>query len=85
MTSGEETFTKTTVYTPQCPHCGKTGELVIPMSDVRGVIRWQSGMHIQSALPNWSAEMREQLKTGFHPDCWDETFSELEDDEGGEG
>ena len=67
-----------TVTTPKCMVCGKFGEVEV---DSVGHYRWKhQGVLIQLALPNLSTELREQLKTGTHPACWDEMFPDEEDE-----
>lgn len=66
------------VKTKPCPVCGKTSILEI---DRTGFELWQNGTFIQQALPNLSADEREMLLTGTHPDCWDAMWDEDEDEE----
>lgn len=40
---------------------------------------WNSGMPIQRAMPNISADDREFIKTGVTKEEWDETFGEFDD------
>ena len=42
---------------------------------------WESGVHIQVAMPQLNAEEREFIKTGMTPTEWEELFGEEEDDE----
>ncbi len=37
---------------------------------------WKSGVLIQNAMPNLSADDREFLMTGITPEEWDEHFSD---------
>lgn len=64
------------VTTPECMVCGKAGTMSVPEEGLR---RWQGGELIQVALPDVPADEREQLKTGTHPACWGEMFSNEED------
>lgn len=64
-----------TVITPRCMFCGQQGEVRAP---ARGVQRWQDGELIQRALPELTAEQREQLINGTHPKCWDEMMGDEE-------
>jgi len=41
---------------------------------------WESGVHIQVAMPQLNAEEREFVKTGMTPTEWEELFGEEEDD-----
>jgi hypothetical protein len=42
---------------------------------------WESGMNIQQAMPDLSADEREFVKTGMTPTEWNELFGEEEDEE----
>ena len=42
---------------------------------------WESGVHIQVAMPQLNAEEREFVKTGMTPTEWEELFGEEEDEE----
>ncbi len=65
------------VLTKTCPECGLRGVLEVPKD---GYYRWQfGGAHIQNALPSLSVALREQLITGYHPECWDDLFGDLDD------
>jgi len=59
--------------TPACPRCGKPSLLTL---DERAVDAWEAGTLIQDAFPNKTAAEREQIKTGFHPECWKQEFGE---------
>lgn len=59
------------VTTPACTLCHRTSTLQVPAV---GYHEWQAGEFIQVALPNLTADEREMLKTGTHPDCWDSIF-----------
>lgn len=65
------------VATPQCFCCGKGGSVWV--SD-RGLQAWLSGTHIQVALGDVDAAIREQLMTGMHPACWDATIGGDDDE-----
>ena len=72
------------ISTPKCmkPGCTRPEEVLIPARMKQGYMDWVTGRkHIQNALPEVSAAEREQMKTGTHPECWDEMFAELEDAE----
>lgn len=43
------------------------GEIEVPNS---GLARRSSGALIQDAFPDLEPELREQLMTGTHPECW---------------
>jgi len=62
-----------TVSTPECWLCGDDGVVEVPED---GYDKWRKGMYIQDALSTVPAEIREQLITGTHQICWDNTFKE---------
>ena len=66
------------VATKTCPGCGKASTLEV---DKAGYKAWQQGTLIQRALPDLTADQREQLITGYHGKCWDVLFPD-EDEEG---
>lgn len=60
------------VETPSCSWCGKTGTVELTFKDF---ISFEHGSGlIQDRLPNTPAPIREQLKTGYHPECWTTMF-----------
>jgi len=60
------------VPTPRCWECGKTGTVIVQMSDY---LRWTSErLPLQNAFPTLSAELRQQILTGTHPECWEKMF-----------
>ncbi|GAC1527392.1 MAG: hypothetical protein NVS3B1_17620 [Marmoricola sp.] len=63
------------ITTPRCPHCGLRGSV---LASAAGVLAWQQGALIQSALPEVPIEQREQIKSGFHPACWRVVFGDEE-------
>jgi len=40
--------------------------------------QWDSGVHIQDAMPNISADDREFLMTGYTPEDWNAIFGDEE-------
>lgn len=54
-----------------CPMCKKTSDVTVPAAGYRA---WQNGTFIQVALPDVSPAVREQLKLGICPECWDQMF-----------
>jgi hypothetical protein len=64
------------VETPPCPLCGMQSWVGILEFEVPGYLSWAGGALLQRAFPTWSADRRELLKTGFHPDCWSVVFGE---------
>lgn len=75
MTTFGEIVKNTTyvVITDPCFVCGKEGEVEVPME---GFLRRQLGALIQDAYPELSRDLREQLMTGIHPECWKKTYGE---------
>ena len=59
------------IETRRCSHCGYKGEIEVPNA---GLFKRNSGALIQEAFPDLSKELREQLMTGTHPECWAEMF-----------
>lgn len=57
--------------TRACVMCGHTTDMVI---DTYDYVKWQGGMFVQDAFPYLTADERELLKTGTHPDCWGRMF-----------
>lgn len=58
-----------TVMTPNCPECRKPSRITLPREAFR---LWMNGMLIQDAWPEGTADEREMLINGIHPDCFDE-------------
>ena len=52
-----------------CPFCGQTAVIPLPID---GVEKYKAGSHPQYAFPGESAEKREMVHTGIHPECWNE-------------
>lgn len=61
----------TTIVTQKCIVCNEATTLTVNTVKLR---RWQAGEHVQSVWPDWSANKRELMITGTHPDCWDKMF-----------
>ena len=62
----------TDIYeTPRCFHCGKTGYLELPTEGVRA---YANGTLAQNAFPDLDRELREQIISGTHPECWKAMF-----------
>jgi len=68
------------IQTAPCMHCGKASEMEV---DSVAFHRWLGGALIQVAFPEFDDGERELLKSGIHPDCWDEMFGDEEDEEDG--
>ncbi len=69
-----EVKTMMVITTPICPECGESGILQVPAN---GWDLWQEGALIQDAFGDLDKGIREQIKTGYHPKCWDSAFAEL--------
>ena len=66
------------IRTPQCPLCHKGGDIQVSNTSYDN---WKSGVTIQKALPELSSEIREQIISGTHPECWTILFGDYKDDE----
>jgi len=55
------------------PFSGNENTMDIPVTEAQ-LSEWQSGVLIQRAMPNISADHREFLMTGITPEEWEETF-----------
>jgi hypothetical protein len=68
-----------TVETKRCIVCLETGDVTMPRI---AFFRFTQGMAVQEAWPEGSAEEREQLINGTHPECFALLFgSEPEEDD----
>ena len=56
-----------------CPVCGLQSQLLVPTG---GYVNWLWGDYIQNAIPELSADQREQLISGTCPGCWKELYSD---------
>lgn len=54
------------VKTPPCPLCKKADRLQITDEEFKAL---ESGAFVQDALPERSADFREQVISGTHPEC----------------
>lgn len=60
-------------HTINCFHCGETNIITL---DFMSYMRWYNGDGlIQDIFPNLSADERELIMTGTHPDCWKAIFA----------
>jgi len=57
--------------TGRCDLCGDIGEVEIPLD---GFYALMNNVVIQEALPTVKKELREQIRSGIHPECWQETY-----------
>lgn len=69
----------TTITTPKCFHCGKTSQVEVTPEQFQALINPNRPL-IQLILPDWTAEQRELLITGTHPECWKQMLPEPDDD-----
>jgi hypothetical protein len=44
--------------------------------DKAALNNWRAGVLIQRAFPNMTADQREMLITGTHPECWETMFAD---------
>jgi hypothetical protein len=58
------------VETPTCAWCGKGGTAEITFKNY--LAYFEDRQLIQDAMPNIAAPIREQIKTGYHPQCFAE-------------
>lgn len=66
------------VQTKLCIYCNKSSLLQMSRAEYS---RFQSGLLIQQALPDWTQDKRELLISGTHQECWDKMFSEMDEDD----
>ena len=62
-----------TAVTKPCLHCNGTSALSVDAGAYR---RWKSGVLIQEAFPDMTADDRELLISGIHPACWHLLFGD---------
>jgi hypothetical protein len=68
-----------TVICQPCMVCGKQAEVQMPLRVAEAI---RSGEYIQRAWPEASADTREMVISGTHPDCWEQLAGgEEEEDE----
>ena len=61
------------IITRKSPFSGKLHSAVINVTQ-KQLDLWESGMLIQDAMPNLTANEREFIKTGITPEEWDNAF-----------
>ena len=61
-----------------CPFCHCDTYLQV---DAEEYARWQAGELIQVAMPDLDADEREMLISGICPICWNDMFSDEDEDE----
>lgn len=57
-----------TYVTPPCMVCGVETEMQLL---AHSYAKWAAGVFVQDAFPSMSADEREMIITGTHPNCWD--------------
>ena len=64
------------VVTKECIHCGQTGTVMVDEEKYREFKQTPKHLRrlIQDIFPDTSRELREQLMTGVHPECYDDMF-----------
>lgn len=67
-----------TIVTKPCRICGETSMLSVWKQDYE---RYLNGALIQDAFPDLKASVRETIKTGYHPECWDNYLGPDPDDQ----
>lgn len=78
MVERGDTMEMATIQTKPCFLCNMGGEVTVPAAELEA---WDGGRgpFIQVAMPTTSAEIREQILTGTHPECWAAMFPEEEE------
>lgn len=72
MTSSLDTYI---LETKACSWCGEAGTVELDADSYIGYAKWSLGqLLIQDAMPNVPMQLREQIKTGYHPACWSTMF-----------
>lgn len=69
-----------TITTPRCIECHQYGKVVVQFSDYLKFDRPDRPL-IQDCFPSLSRELREQILTGTHPECWEKMFPPEEEEE----
>lgn len=62
--------------TRTCPRCRQTREIEV---DGVSYYAWEHGLHIQRAFPGLTPGQREEIKSGYHEECFDEDMSDILD------
>ena len=62
------------LITRTSPFSGNTNVMEIDVTQEQ-IALWESGVLIQNAMPNLSADEREFIKTGITPAEWDSAFN----------
>lgn len=60
-------------YKNTCFHCGETNIII---TDEPAFLKWYNReMFAQDAFPDLTAEERELIISGTHPECWNKIFA----------
>lgn len=59
------------VFTKPCIHCGETGTVAVKFDQL---LKYAEGALIQDAFPDMPIQLREQIISGTHPECWEKMF-----------
>ena len=62
------------LITRTSPFSGNTSSMEIEVTQEQ-LSSWESGVLIQNAMPNLSADEREFIMTGITPEEWDSAFN----------
>lgn len=57
----------------ECYHCREENNIIV---DAKSYAAWKAGELIQVAFMGLSRQQCEMIKTGIHPECWEEIFGE---------
>lgn len=63
----------TVFATRRCPVCFKTGTVMVDENELFTYLR---GEYVAKAFTSLSVPLREQIISGMHPQCWEETFGQ---------
>lgn len=66
------------ITTRRCMVCGDDGTLELP---VDGIAKYEGGAFVQDAFPELPKDLREQIISGTHPQCWNDLFGSFDDEE----
>jgi hypothetical protein len=66
-------------FTRTCMHCNEETEFCISKEEYQRLII--NNEYIQDVFPFLEKEKREVMISGTHPECWNEMFNPLEEEE----
>ena len=76
--SDDLNFKDVEYYRNTCFYCNEENVIIVNVHDLTF---WQSGEFIQDAFPYLNPNQRELVKTGIHPECWENIFGKEDDEE----